>query len=247
VLTLTGDETLSVDFRRNCLLLDVDGTLLDIAPTPEAVVVPPGLVESLAALSTHFHGALGFVSGRTLEMLDALFEPLKLATVGCHGAEWRFAGSTEVHRLRELSEEVKKRVREIALVAPGVTLEDKGYTLAVHYRLAPEAGAAILRALLEQRAFFASQDLMILRGRAVLEIKPRWFNKATGMKHLMQSPPFAGRIPVFLGDDTTDEDIFRVLPDFEGVGIAVGRAIPGASRVFASPANVRRWLNELSG
>lgn len=241
-----NDHRPSLDFNSNCLLLDVDGTLLDIAPMPDAVVVPPHLVESIAVLSERFGGAVAFLSGRTVETLDRLFAPLRLSTIGCHGAEWRHAAEREVHCAPVLSDAVKNRVREIALIAPGVGMEDKGYTIAVHYRQAPEAGSAILRALMEQRAYFISQDLMLLRGRAAVEIKPRWFNKGTGLKHLMRYAPFLGRTPVFLGDDATDEDVFHVLPDFEGIGFSVGRAIPGADHVFPSPSVVREWLAQLA-
>ena len=236
----------SLDLRLVSLLLDVDGTLLDIAPTPESVTVPASLVDTIAKLSRLASGAVAFISGRQLAMIDSLFTPLRLPTVGCHGAEIRLSADGGVQNGPELPDSVKLCVREIASIAPGVILEDKGHTLAVHYRSTPDAGGAVLRALLEQRAVFAAHDIQILRGKAVIEVKPRWFSKGTGLRHLMQHAPFAGRTPVFLGDDTTDEDVFRVLPDYEGIGFSVGRKIDGASHVFASPRDVRLWLTQLA-
>lgn len=238
--------TPSLDLHRVSLLLDVDGTLLDIAPTPESVRVPASLLDTIARLNRLTSGAVAFISGRRLATLDALFAPLKLPTVGCHGAEIRTSAEGDVLNGPELPASVRHCLRDIASIAPGALLEDKGYTLAIHYRSAPDAGAAVLRAILERHAFFAAQDIQILRGKAVVELKPRWFSKGTGLKHLMQHAPFIERTPVFLGDDTTDEDVFRVLPDYDGCGFSVGRKIDGASHVFESPRAVRRWLTDLA-
>ena len=226
--------------------MDIDGTLLDIAPTPERVSVPASLVDTIAKLSRLTSGAVAFVSGRQLATIDALFAPLRLPAVGCHGAEIRVSADGTVQNGPELPDSVRHCVQEVASIAPGVLVEDKGHTIAIHFRSAPDAGAAVLRALLEQRVSFAAQDMQILRGKAVIEVKPRWFSKGTGLKHLMQHPPFVERTPVFLGDDTTDEDVFRVLPDYEGFGFSVGRRIDGAAHVFESPGEVRRWLTSLA-
>ncbi len=236
----------TLNLRLVSLFLDVDGTLLDIAPTPEGVRVPASLVDTIAELDRRTSGAVAFISGRQLATIDSLFAPLKLPSIGCHGAEIRLSGEGEVQNGPELPDTVRHCVRDIASIAPGVLVEDKSHTLAIHFRAAPAAGAAVLRALLEQRAFFATQDIQILRGKAVIEVKPRWFSKGTGLRHLMQHAPFAERRPVFLGDDTTDEDVFRVLPDYDGYGFSVGRKIDGAAHVFESPGEVRRWLTELA-
>jgi trehalose 6-phosphate phosphatase len=247
-LTIENDGPLSsLDLERVSLLLDVDGTLLDIAPTPESVCVPESLVRALEKLSARMSGAVAFVSGRTIATIDTLFAPAMLAAVGCHGAEIRERPDADVRSAPILSDGVRACVMEIASVAPGVVIEDKGYTFALHFRAVPDAGAAVLRALMERRAFLLSQDLAILRGKEVIEIKPRWFSKGTGLAHLMRAAPFKGRTPVFLGDDTTDEDVFRVLPDFDGIGISVGRRIEGAGHMFGSPRAVRDWLAGLAG
>lgn len=246
MITLESNDIVpSLDLHRVSLFLDIDGTLLDIAPTPESVRVPASLVDTMTKLNRLASGAVAFISGRQLAAIDVLFAPLKLPTVGCHGAEIRTSAEGDVLNGPELPDSVRHCVRDIASIASGVLVEDKGHTLAIHYRSAPDSGAAVLRAILEQHAFFAAQDIQILRGKAVIEIKPRWFSKGTGLRHLMQHAPFAERTPVFLGDDTTDEDVFRVLPDYDGCGFSVGRKIDGALHVFESPRAVRRWLTEL--
>jgi trehalose 6-phosphate phosphatase len=246
VLTVENESAPWLDLRRVALFMDVDGTLLDLAPTPDSVTVPKELVASIAKLEQKMAGAIAFVSGRKLATLDALFAPLKLAAVGCHGAEFRPSAGGTQESVPDLPDPVRRCAAEIAAIAPGVVVEDKGHTLAVHYRLAPESGAAVLRAIMERRDFLAGYNLAILRGKDVIEIKPRWFNKGTGLKRLMQVKAFAGRTPVFLGDDTTDEDVFRMLPDFGGIGYSVGRQMDGAADVFESPGAVRAWLARLA-
>jgi trehalose 6-phosphate phosphatase len=247
VVTVERDDPIpQFDLRRATLLLDIDGTLLDIAPTPESVTVPRQLTETIETLFERTSGAIAFVSGRRIDAIDRLFAPLKLPSVGCHGAEFRADAGGEVDGAACLSESIKQRIVEIAGIAPGICVEDKVHTLALHFRRAPEAGSAVLRALLEQRSALIAADLQLLSGKAVIEIKPRWFNKGTGVSRLMRHPPFAGRIPVFLGDDTTDLDVFRVLPEYDGLGYAVGRNLQGAVYTFKSPRDVRDWLAKLA-
>jgi trehalose 6-phosphate phosphatase len=241
-----ADLTPHFDTGHDALLLDIDGTLLDIAPVPEAVTVPPGLAENIERLFEATSGAVAFVSGRTLETVDRFFAPLRLPAIGCHGAEFRASRGGDVERAALLADALKQRIVEIANVAPGIRFEDKSYTFAIHFRQAPEVGPRVLRALLEQRSSLLGSDLQILGGKSVIEIKPRWFNKGTGMSRLMRHRPFSGRRPVFLGDDTTDEDVFRVLPEFGGRGYAVGREIAGADFAFESPGEVRKWLAALA-
>jgi trehalose 6-phosphate phosphatase len=241
----SGDVAPEFDFRRSSLLLDIDGTIIDIAPTPDAVNVPPQLVENIATLATLTDGAVAFVSGRRIGAVDRLFFPLKLPVVGCHGAEFRARADGEIDEAPSLPDSLKRQLGEIAGIAPGIRLEDKQHTFAIHFRTAPEAGPAVLRALLEHRPVLAAAGLQILSGKAVIEIKPRWFNKGTGVSRLMRHAPFSKRMPVFLGDDTTDEDVFRVLPEYDGVGYAVGREMEGAASHFRSPREVREWLARL--
>lgn len=243
MVTVASDENVpQFDCLRAALLLDIDGTLLDIAPTPDSVMVSRELVDAIQTLFERTSGAVAFVSGRRIAAIDHLFAPLSLPAVGCHGGEFRARPNAEIFQEVLIPESIKERIAEIAGIAPGVQLEDKAHTLAIHFRAAPEAGPLMLRALLEQRSALAAADLQLLNGKAVIEIKPRWFNKGTGVTRLMRHPPFSQRMPVFLGDDATDEDVLRVLPEYDGVGYGVGRDMSGAAYTFESPQHVRSWL-----
>jgi trehalose 6-phosphate phosphatase len=235
-----------IDIARVAILLDVDGTILDVAATPQSVVVPASLVQILSELHVRTNGAVALISGRLIENLDDLFVPLKLPCVGGHGVEWRISGSAPVERrYGELSALLKKQVTTGVAVDPRIIVEDKGSSLAVHYRLAPELGpliknkiAAILdRALLEK--------LELLCGKSMIEIKPASFNKGVAVCGLMKSPPFAQRTPVFIGDDITDESVFAALPALGGFGYSVGREMAGVEGIFGGPQDVRDWLTGL--
>jgi len=238
----------SLDLSRYALLLDIDGTILDIAPTPHEVQVPDELRRALKRLVIQTNGALALVSGRTLEDIDKIFSPLRLAAVGGHGAQIRTspaAGSYE-RRANFLDNELRRAICQIGPHNPGVIVEDKGFSMAVHYRLAMEKELAVKDAVFAARAAFPEAPAEVLPGKAVIEIKMPGFNKGTGVRELMSYPPFAGRLPLFIGDDTTDEDAFVVLPEFGGMGMSVGRLIPGTAGKFQAPHDVRQWLDQIS-
>jgi trehalose 6-phosphate phosphatase len=237
---------LTPDLRACAFLLDVDGTLVDIAPTPRDVVVPPSLRRALARLSERTDGAVALVSGRPVAELDRLFEPLRLAAVGGHGAEFRPLddGGMRGRETPSLGPELKHRLLGIA--GAGVLAEDKGHSVALHYRLAPEKEAAVRDAVARVCAEPWPVPLEILPGKAVIEIKPAGFSKGTGVRELMRRPPFAGRIPIFIGDDTTDESVFAIMPDFDGIGFSVGRQVAGAINHFDTPSDVREWLEQIA-
>lgn len=237
-----------LDLARDALILDIDGTLIDIAPTPEQVIVPDDLRASLAALSPKLGGALAFCSGRTLVAVDALFAPLKLAAIGTHGAEIRYSPDAPVAiTAPPISDAVKQAFADVPTRLPGVRVEDKGYTLAFHYRLAPQQETPLFALLDERLPQFASAELVELRGKAIVELKNKGFNKGTGVEALMARAPFEGRRPVYMGDDRTDDDVFAVLSRYDGLGISVGALRKGASVEIESPADVRAWLAELAG
>ena len=238
----------SVDLREIAVLLDVDGTLLDIAPTPDAVVVPASLRQTLSRLARATGGALALVSGRSLADIDRLFAPLRLPAIGGHGAEIRPSGNgeTETEHARELDGGLRNRLAQL-VDAPGVLVEDKGYSLAVHYRLAPEQEGRVKEAVAAIQADWPAEAIEVLPGKSVVEIKPAGFHKGAAIRELMQHEPFAGRRPIFVGDDTTDESGFAVMPEFNGLGFSVGRHVPGTAYCFADPNDVRRWLKRLSG
>src|SRR5690242_15262614 len=209
------------------LFLDIDGTLLDLAQTPDRVKVPRDLIKALERLSQHLSGALAFVSGRSLEGIDRLFAPFKPAAIGAHGAEIRGADG-QVVRSQALSAKVVGVFRGLADNVPGLLLEDKRCALALHYRLAPEAQPVLVSAMEKQARLFEAEKVRILHGKAVIEALPLGVNKGTAVLELAKQKPFAGRAILFGGDDTTDMDVFRVLPQLGGRGFSVGRHFPGA-------------------
>lgn len=236
------------DLASVAILLDVDGTLLDIAPRPDEVRVPERLRQNLQRIWHRLGGALAFVSGRSLADIDRIFYPLRLPAVGGHGAEIRPSVDNSTYRQRAapLDDRLKRLFSEIVKLGPGIIFEDKAYSVALHYRLAPQLGGEVIKSV----AHICEQDgcdaVEILPGKSVIEIKPRGFNKGTALRELMTYPPFAGRRPLFIGDDTTDDAAFAVLPDFSGVGCSVGGIVPGASFNFDGPQDVRLWLEQIS-
>jgi trehalose 6-phosphate phosphatase len=231
------------------LLLDIDGTLLDLAPTPREVWVPPGLAETLDRLLVRTSGALALVSGRSLNDIDLIFAPAQFPAVGGHGAEMRISTDTEsvATQAPPMDKELKRRLAAIAKLSPGILLEDKGYSLALHYRLAPHAEKAIYEAVALIRAELPDAPIEVLPGKCVCEIKPSGFNKATGVLALMRHKPFEGRRPVFIGDDVTDESVFAIMPDLGGLAFSVGRHAHGVAGRFDEPRDVRAWLAQLLG
>jgi trehalose 6-phosphate phosphatase len=239
----SGDGGLpAIDPGRTALFLDIDGTLLDIAHRPDAVAVPGELSCDLVTLSRCLGGALALVSGRPLTEIDRLFAPLRLSVVGCHGAEIRAAQDEGIICAEPLPEPLRLRLAELARLHEELVVEDKIYSVALHYRGAPHLGDMLHEAVtaIVARAKLASVEL--LTGKCVVEIKARGFNKGTGVRALMAVPPFLGRQPVYVGDDMTDQDALGVLPEFGGIGIGVGNALAGTGFVFKDPHSVRAWL-----
>jgi trehalose 6-phosphate phosphatase len=230
------------------LLLDIDGTLLNFAPTPREVVVPPTLRDTLQRLWEKTGGAVALVSGRSLDDIALLFAPLELPAIGGHGAEFcPFpGGDAEVIRLGPLDPTVKKKLASVRDIGPGILLEDKAHSLAIHFRLAPDKERAVLEAVHAICGGFPDGMLELLPGNKVIEVKQSGFDKGTAVRELMHYPPFRGRRPIFIGDDVTDERVFPVLPEFGGFGFSVGRRVDGAVGCFDTPADVRWWLEVVS-
>ena len=222
------------------LFLDLDGTLLDIAPTPDRVAVPDGLVHDLGAASVALGGALAVVSGRMLSEIDALLSPLRLAAGGEHGAIIRLANGqidevdarTPVAWMETLEAATERR--------PGAFVERKTHSVAVHYRRAAQH-EEFYRSLCVDLIDGHSDDYEILHGKLVLEIRPRPVSKARAVERLMSQEPFSGRKPVFIGDDTTDHDGFRAARAMGGEGHDV------LVRFGGRPKEVRRWLKSVAG
>ena len=229
------------------VLLDIDGTLLDLMPTPREVWVPPGLIKTLNRLYRRTGGALALVSGRSLNDIDLIFAPEQFPAVGGHGAEMRLEADAEAVAAHAppLDKELKRRLAAIARLSPGILLEDKGYSLALHYRLAPHAEKAIYEAVSLIRADLPDAPIEVLPGKCVCEIKHSGFTKASGVRELMTHPPFKGRKPFFIGDDVTDETVFAIMPDLDGIAFSVGRRARGVAGHFDAPSDVREFLAHL--
>lgn len=244
--SLPPPQIFEFTLARDALLLDIDGTMLDIAATPEAVRVPATLKATLAILQQSTDGALALVSGRPLSVIDQLFAPLSLAAIGCHGAEWRRkAGEHPELRAAPLDTWTRSALLQSVSDLSGIRIEDKGYTLAFHYRSAPEQRRALEKRLAAQIGS-GDSELCLLRGKSVFEVKPCAFDKGEAIAALMNIQPFEGRRPVFAGDDHTDEPALALVRRMEGIGISVGRNLPGAVRMLPAPYAVRTWLAQLA-
>jgi trehalose 6-phosphate phosphatase len=223
------------------LFLDIDGTLLDMARTPDRVKVPQDLLRALQRLSGELSGAFAFVSGRSLESIDKLFSPFRPAAIGAHGGEIRGVDGM-VARTSALPDSVREIFTGLARNIPGLLLEDKKCALALHYRLAPEARPVLTSAMEKHAKLFEAAKIHILHGKSVIEARPLGVDKGTAVVALAKQKPFAGRAILFGGDDATDLDVFRILPDLGGRGFSVGQHFPGAEHVFETPRAVRQWL-----
>jgi trehalose 6-phosphate phosphatase len=260
ILEAMHDETLSLHGhgRLSCslpedasglaLFLDIDGTLLDIAQTPEAVVVPPGLPDSLKRLAERLEGALALITGRSIGTVDALFRLPAAAVSGLHGAEWRGAdGRTATIATTEAFELARQHLRRQTADMPGVIFEDKGAAIAAHYRLAPEREAQV-RELMEAIAGPVADGWELQEGKQVVELRPRGRNKGDALVSFMRETPFRGRRPVAIGDDVTDEAMFAAANRLDGLSVRVGldgRQSLARGRVGA-PSDVRDWLARIS-
>jgi trehalose 6-phosphate phosphatase len=245
--TVPVPASLVPHLSETAILLDIDGTLLDLMPTPREVWVPPGLSKTLNRLLQRTSGALALVSGRSINDIDLIFAPDVFPAVGGHGAEMRLELDSEAVAAHAppMDKELKRRLAAIAKLSPGILLEDKGYSLALHYRLAPHAEKAIYAAVSLIRADLPNAPIEVLPGKCVCEIKHSGFTKASGVRELMTREPFKGRRPFFIGDDVTDETVFAIMPDFDGLAFSVGRRARGVAGHFDSPDDVREFLTHL--
>jgi len=245
--TVPVPSSLVPHLSETAILLDIDGTLLDLMPTPREVWVPPGLAKTLNRLMVRTNGALALVSGRSLNDIDLIFAPDLFPAVGGHGAEMRIEPDSEsvAAHAPPMDKELKRRLAAIAKLSPGILLEDKGYSLALHYRLAPHAEKAIYAAVSLIRADLPNAPIEVLPGKCVCEIKHSGFTKASGVRELMTREPFKGRRPLFIGDDVTDETVFAIMPDFDGLAFSVGRRAKGVAGHFDAPSDVREFLAHL--
>jgi trehalose 6-phosphate phosphatase len=225
--------------------LDVDGTLLEHADTPDAVRVDGAMRSLLSDLQAGARGALALISGRSVADVDGLFAPLRLAVAGQHGAERRDgAGRMHSHAFDEAPvRRAAARLAAFAAAHPGLLLEDKGRSLALHYRLAPQLEDEA-RALVDEVLVELGEGFELQRGKMVLELRPGGRDKGSAIAEFMAEAPFRGRVPVFVGDDLTDEFGFGVVNGMRGVSVKVGEGPSQARWRIADAAAVRAWLGE---
>jgi trehalose 6-phosphate phosphatase len=226
----------------SALFLDFDGTLVDIAPQPEAVVVPAGLVQLLAGLQQLLGGALAVVSGRPIQQIDGFLAPLRLPVAGEHGAERRdSAGQTTLLPALPL-QRVEEAAQALAREYPALRVETKRGSVALHFRQAPELEALCVSTL--QAAVDDSPGLALLAGKMVAEAKPGHIGKGKAIEAFLREPPFEGRRPIFVGDDVTDEAGFTAVQAAGGIGFKVGEGSTAASHRLPHPAMLRRELEQ---
>jgi trehalose 6-phosphate phosphatase len=226
--------------------LDIDGTLIEIAPAPDAVVVPPGLPGLLDRLCAGTGGAMALLTGRDIATVDRLFAPARLPVGAVHGAHLRDASGRIIGDPPDPAlAAVRERLAAFVAAHPPAILEDKGIAVAVHFRadpgLEPEAEAVVREAVSA-----AGGSLVVQPGKMVFEVRPAGADKGAALAAFMRGPAFAGRRPVAVGDDLTDESMFAAAKAHGGLALRVGAAAdPRSSAVtaFAAPADVRQWLS----
>ena len=226
--------------------LDVDGTLIDIAETPDAAHVDTALLELIERLHRASGGAMALVSGRALSDLENRLGALRLPLAGQHGLERRdAAGRLWIHAAPPAAKcAIKEELAPVLARHPGLLLEDKGLTLALHYRLAPHL-ASYARHLMWRIANEANAGLEVQFGKRVAEVKPSGIDKGTAVSEYLAESPFRGRRPVFIGDDLNDERGFDEVNRLDGISIKVGKGRSCARFRLPDVVAVRRWLGEV--
>ncbi|MDI9221766.1 trehalose-phosphatase [Pantoea sp. EA-12] len=224
---------------------DVDGTLAAIQSQPELVSIPASVRQHLQQISNLSHGALALVSGRPISQLDALVAPLEAPAAGVHGAERRDA-SGRVHRQTlpgDVAQTLQIELRQTLDQWPGTLLEVKGMAFALHYRNAPDYEKSIMQ--LAEDAVTRFPALALQPGKCVVELKPQGIDKGAAVREFMQEAPFIGRIPVFVGDDLTDEKGFIAVNAMQGISVKVGEGASHARYRLNSVDAVWQWLAQL--
>ncbi|WP_340586263.1 trehalose-phosphatase [Erythrobacter alti] len=222
------------------IFLDFDGTLVDIAPTPDSIQVPGDMATRLAALAARYDGRVALISGRAISDLERHLGPVTIACAGSHGSDCRSADGQPIGDTPDgLPDEVLREIADFA-AANEVVREDKPHGAALHFRANPaleDKGVAFAKELA------ARHDLEVKRGKRVIELVARGDGKAGAVRAFMQTPQFAGARPIFVGDDVTDEDGMRAAVELGGFGVAVGeRPSENAKYALARPAAVHHWL-----
>jgi trehalose 6-phosphate phosphatase len=221
--------------RNWALFLDLDGTLLDIATTPSSVVVPPELVSDLQGAARALNGAVAIVSGRALDDIDRLLAPLRLASGSEHGAVVRSPDGTESEMGAAVPRSWAEAFMRLQQSSPGLLTELKPHNVVAHFRGAPDRAADVMR-LAQGLVARDPEHFEVIEAKMAVEIRPRAITKARPVHQLMEQDPFKGRMPVFVGDDVTDEDGFEAVLSHHGLALHVADSFNGR------PQAVRDWL-----
>ena len=247
-MTLTEPKTVSESRdlanaeREIALFLDFDGTLVEIAPSPSDVKLDRRVPAALDTLRSSLGGALALVSGRPVSFLDSVLEPYRFDTAALHGAEIRLGG--QIHSQAEAHAEMREALRDLVRFANsqvGIIIEDKHISLALHWRLAPHLKDEAL-GLMRQIAARMGPAIRLQEGKSVAELVPASASKGMAITQLMQLPPYTGRLPVFIGDDITDEHGFAAVNALGGLSIRIGGGDTQAKLRIASPTSLRAIL-----
>ncbi len=225
----------------HALFLDFDGTLTELAPRPDAVRVASGLIPTLASLHDHLGGALAIVTGRPESDIDHFLAPLRLPLASEHGAQYRLTDVSRPSIEPPDLAPVLQAVQSLTALYPMLLVERKQASVALHYRQAPQLEALCYATL--ARAIHYVEGVELLHGKCVFEVKPRGAHKGQAIVDFMSVAPFAGRTPVFVGDDVTDEAGFAAVQAAGGWGIKVGEGQTTARHRCMSPAALRGWLS----
>ena len=231
-----------IDSHRHAVFLDFDGTLVDLVDDPDAVAITPDALARLGALRAELSGALAMVSGRRIADLDRFLSPLRFAAAGVHGLERRLLPDGAVERLAgpETLAAVRDALAPTLRQESRLTLEDKETALVLHYRTAPDLETLAKQAM--TAAIEGRDDLVMMMGDNIVEVHPAGMDKGVAVADMLREPPFARRVPVYVGDDTTDEFALKLVRDAGGVSIKVGTKQSVADYRLVDVAAVHRWL-----
>jgi trehalose 6-phosphate phosphatase len=228
------------------VFLDLDGTLIDIAPTPQLVAIPPDLAPLLARLCVTLRGALAIITGRQIVDVDRFLDPFRPVTAGVHGAQLRTERDGDVLlTVGPMDPGVAAAVSRLSELAPGIVVEPKVYSIAVHYRLAPSVEQRLVAAL--KTIVAGSPDHFILcPGRYVVEVVPRHVSKGAALEAMLGLPVFKGRRPIMIGDDMPDESALEAAVRHGGMGLRVAGEHFREQADFRNPSDVRTWLTAMA-
>ena len=228
--------------RRTALFLDFDGTLVDIVARPDAVALTEATRDALATVARHVDGALAIVTGRDIATIDAFVAPLRFPIAGVHGFTRRDAvGRVQMPQLDgDLLDKLKDGLRLLCSENEGLLLEEKAGSVALHFRARPELEDVCIATM--ERIVDGAGGFRVSRGKMVVEARPKDANKGAAVTAFMREAPFLGRVPLFAGDDVTDEDAFAAVNAAGGISIKVGDSLTASSYRAPTPAAFVAWL-----